>query len=58
MGGRPDNSLLLGFGGSFLPGTMLAHKGVRGEGGRILVVRGCGGIGGPVLEEHVASLGS
>ena len=35
-----------------------AHEGVRGEGGWIFVIRGRGGIGGPVLEEHVPNPGS
>ena len=34
-----------------------AHESVRGEGGGILVVWGCGCILGPVLEEHVPSAG-
>ena len=29
-----------------------------GKGGGVFVVRVCGGIGGPVLEEHVVSAGS
>jgi len=29
------------------------HQGVWGEAGGVLVVRGCGGFGGPILEEHV-----
>jgi len=31
------------------------HEGVEGVGGGVLVVRGRGGIGGPVLEEHLPS---
>jgi len=31
---------------------------VRGEGGEVFVIRRCGGIGGPVLEEHVPSPGT
>ena len=34
-----------------------AHKGVWGEGGEILVLRGCEGVDGPVLEEHIRSAG-
>jgi len=31
---------------------------VQGEGGEVFVVRGRGGLGGPILEEHVPSSGS
>jgi len=31
---------------------------VRGEGGRVFVVGGGGGISGPVLEEHVSPPGA
>ena len=33
------------------------HKGVWGEGGGVFGVRGGGVVGGPVLDEHVASAG-
>ena len=33
------------------------HEGVWGEGRGVLVVRGCGGIGGPIMEEHAPSAG-
>ena len=34
-----------------------AHEGVGGEGGGVVVVRGCGVIFDPVLEKHVPSSG-
>jgi len=34
-----------------------SHKGVRGEGGGVFVVRGRGVVGSPVLDEHVPSAG-
>jgi len=34
------------------------HKGVRGERGGEDIVRGCGGIGDPVLEEHISDAGA
>jgi len=33
------------------------HEGVWGEGAGVVVVRGCGVVGGPVLEEHGPSAG-
>jgi len=35
-----------------------AHKGMGGEGGGVVVVRGCGVFIGPVLEEHEPSSGT
>ena len=34
-----------------------SHEGVRGEGGGVLIVGGCGVVGDPFLEEHVLSGG-
>jgi len=34
------------------------HKGVWGEGGGVLVIRGCRVVSDPVLDEHVLSAGS
>jgi len=34
------------------------HKGVWGERGGEVVVRGSGGIGDPILEEHVSGAGA
>jgi len=34
------------------------HKRVRGEGRGELVIRGCGGVSGRVLEEHVSGAGT
>jgi len=31
------------------------HEGVWGKGGGVVVVGGCGGVDGPILEEHVPS---
>jgi len=33
------------------------HEQVGSEGGEVVVVRGCGVFGGPVLEEHVSGSG-
>jgi len=35
-----------------------AHEGVWGKVGGVVVVGGCGGVDGPILEEHVPSSGS